>query len=255
MGARRCYRRANDRTARFAGSVSLRKIWPRSSMHISMLLSHRLACLIFLLFSFGNTLHAQVTDSLLRPDTIPIPPLAFPMVDTTHSPAPDTLTIPRKKKRFIKRFFEDYPNPNKALYMALVIPAGGQMYNKRWWKVPLAYGTYAAFIVAIDRNTSKYRLYRDAYIAELKGEKHPFTDTSLDAGDLRALRDGYDKNKQLSYIGLVATHIVVTAEAFVDAHLRTFDISDDLSLRVYPNSTIVPGGDTFTGMAIALQFR
>ena len=206
----------------------------------------------FLFFASGNFATAQVTDTLPPPphDSTAVPAL-IPL-DTLNI---DSTAIAKKKKEgFIKRYFADYPNPNKALYMALAIPAGGQLYNKRWWKVPIAYGAYAMFIVAIDRNTSRYRLYRDAYIAELKGELHPFSGTSLDANDLRTIRDGYDKNKQLSYIGLVATHLVVTAEAFVDAHLRTFDVSDDISFPLKPAATLLPSGEAFTGVGLVVRF-
>ncbi len=209
------------------------------------------AC-IFLLLACGKIATAQQIDTLPPPAKEAVPALPPNAADTTQLSS--TSVAKKKKQGFIKRFFADYPNPNKALYMALAIPGGGQLYNKRWWKVPIAYGAYAMFIVAIDRNTSRYRLYRDAYIAELKGELHPFSGTSLDANDLRTIRDGYDKNKQLSYIGLVATHLVVTAEAFVDAHLRTFDVSDDISFQLKPAATFLPSGDTFAGLGLVVKF-
>ena len=209
------------------------------------------AC-FFLLLASGNMATAQVTDTL---PPAPTDSIAAPVLIPVDTLQQDSSAIAKKKKQgFIKRYFADYPNPNKALYMALAIPAGGQIYNKRWWKVPIAYGAYYMFIVAIDRNPSRYRLYRDAYIAELKGELHPFSGTSLDANDLRTIRDGYDKNKQLSYIGLVATHLVVTAEAFVDAHLRTFDVSDDISFHLKPAATFLPSGDAFTGVGLVVRF-
>lgn len=207
-----------------------------------------------LFFALGHKAIAQQVDSLppaLSDSASVVSPMAHDTVATDSANVP---TIKKKKTGFVRRFFSDYPNPNKALYMALVIPAGGQMYNKRWWKVPIAYGAYAMFIVAIDFNTSRYRLYRDAYIAELKGELHPFSGTSLDANDLRTIRDGYDKNKQLSYIGLVATHVLITAEAYVDAHLRTFDVSDDISLQLKPAATFLPSGEAFTSLQLVVRF-
>jgi hypothetical protein len=201
----------------------------------------------------GISAHAQRPDTLPNPSVMPVDSvlIGFDSIDVHDSVE---RFAPPKKKGFIGRFFADYPNPNKALYAALAFPGGGQLYNKRWWKVPLAYGGYAAFLIAIDRNTKRYRLYRDAYIAELRGEQHPFSGTGLDAGDLRRIRDGYDKNKQLSYIGLFATHLVVTAEAFVDAHLRSFDVSDDLSLQLAPRSGCMPTGEAYAGAGLILRF-
>ena len=164
------------------------------------------------------------------------------------------LLVPKKKKGRLHQFFskDDYPNPKKALYLSLAVPGAGQLYNKRWWKLPFVYGGYTLLILAIDHNTKGYRAFRDAYIAELAGQEHRYSLSGLDAGDLRRLRDGYDKSRQLSYIGLLAFHIIQTADAFVDCHLKTFDVSDDLSLRIGPAATTLPNGQSYFGLGIQL---
>ena len=167
----------------------------------------------------------------------------------------DSITTQEKKQNFIRRFLskEDYPNPKKALYLSLAFPGAGQMYNKRWWKLPFVYGGYIGLAFALDFNTSGYKLYRDAYIAELAGKEHPLSLTSLDANDLRRIRDNYDKNRQLTYIGFFALHIIQTAEAFVDCHLKTFDVSDDLSLRVAPKMGVLGDGNSYLGVGFTFQ--
>ncbi len=153
-------------------------------------------------------------------------------------PARDTVGSDTVRSGWVGRFRRElragYPDPRKAIYLSLAFPGGGQLYNKRWWKVPIVWGGFVALAYAADYNTRNYRLLRDAYIAELAGEEHPFSGTRLQANDLRRLRDQFDKNKQLSYIGMVGLHLVQAAEAFVDSHLKTFDVSDDLSLRMQP---------------------
>ncbi|MFQ5447938.1 MAG: DUF5683 domain-containing protein [Saprospiraceae bacterium] len=190
-------------------------------------------------------------DSLMQPPAAPVADTLFPL-DTLTA---DTLLKRPEKKKFLHRIFDDYPNPNKALYAALVLPGGGQIYNKRWWKIPLAWAGYVAMVVAIDSNTSNYKRFRDAYIAELNGLPHEFDTARLDASDLKRIRDGYDKNKQLSYIGLVGVHLVVTAEAFVDAHLRTFDVSDDLTFKIKPTLGTLASGEAYLGVGMALQLK
>lgn len=144
-------------------------------------------------------------------------------------------SVSPKKKSFLYRTFkEDYPNPNKALYLSLVFPGGGQLYNKRWWKAPIVWGGYAALIYAAKYNTGLYKRLKVAYLKELQGMEHEFSNSNLDANDLKRLRDDFDKKKQLSYIGMFGLHIVQAAEAFVDCHLKTFDVSDDLSFRIKP---------------------
>lgn len=201
-------------------------------------------------------LSGQVPDSISnQPSPTPAGTPITDTIQTANIPA-DTLQ-PEKEKGFIGNLFstEDYPNPKKALYLSLAIPGAGQVYNKRWWKLPFVYGGYTLMILAIDHNTSGYKTYRDAYIAELAGEEHAFSQTGLDANDLRQIRDGYDKNRQLSYIGLFALHIIQTAEAFVDCHLKTFDVSDDLSLRIRPDMGLTADNQSYVGIGFNFYFK
>lgn len=193
----------------------------------------------------------QVT---LPVDTLPADTLAV-LKDSLSIQGQDTASS--KKERFFYRVFKkNYPNPNMALYLSMAVPGGGQIYNKRWWKLPLVYGAYGGLIYSAQYNTRNYRRLRDAYIAELNGEPHEFSDTRLQADDLKRLRDGFDKNKQLSYIGIFAVHLLQSAEAFVDCHLRTFDVSDDLSLRLKPSVLpSTPSSQPVFGIGIALTIR
>lgn len=194
-------------------------------------------------------------------DTIPAGQLQPVLqTDTSIAGAQDSLAKEAgtpKKKRFLHRIFkENYPNPNMALYLSLAVPGAGQIYNKRWWKLPIIYGAYGGLIYAAGFNRNYYRRLRDAYIAELNGIPHEFSGTRLKANDLRRLRDSYDKNKQLSYIGIFGIHLLQAAEAFVDCHLRTFDVSDDLSLHLKPSVlTAFPGCQPVPGVGIALTLR
>ncbi|GJM31325.1 MAG: hypothetical protein DHS20C18_03260 [Saprospiraceae bacterium] len=127
-----------------------------------------------------------------------------------------------------------WPNPKKALLWSMV-PGGGQIYNRRWWKLPLVYGAFVGIGYAIDYNQSRYRRLKTALDLKRKDETHEFSGTTLDdLTRLRVLRDEYDKNTQLAYVGIVFVYALQTVEAFVDAHLRNFDIEDDLGMRIKP---------------------
>lgn len=171
--------------------------------------------------SFPPTLHAQ---------------------DSLRTPTPDTSVV-TKKGWWYRTFKENYPDPKRAATLSLVLPGAGQLYNKRWWKVPLVYGAMGGMVYSIDYNTRNYRSFRDAYILALQGKPHEFSQFNLETDALRRYRDQFDKRRQLSWIGLVAIHLLQAAEAFVDAHLMQFDVSDDLSLywRVAP--TTLPSPD------------
>jgi len=144
----------------------------------------------------------------------------------------DSTTV---KKRGEGWFSKDYPKPSKALILS-IIPGGGQAYNKKWWKMPIVYGAMAGMIYLVDRNTDEYLYYKRAYRRKVRGLPHDLSGQGgLDSAPyLKASRDQADKNTQLSYIGLFAVYGLAGIEAFVDAHLSSFDVSDDLSIRVQP---------------------
>ena len=146
-------------------------------------------------------------------------------------------------------------NPKKALFLSLALPGAGDVYNKRWWKLPLVYGGIGGVIYGIDWNTKQFNRFKTALNLKRQGEVHEFTDTRLDDETaLRNLRDSFDKNKQLSYIGLVAVHGLQAIWAFVDAHLKDFDIDEDISsIRIKPSLDIYdPTGEPIYGVGISI---
>lgn len=164
-------------------------------------------------------------------------------------------TIPYKVPFF--DFKSDYINPKKAAILSLALPGAGQAYNKRWWKLPIVYGAIGGMVYAIDFNQGLYRRFRDALVLELADQPHEFDGTGIDSANaLRSLRDEYDRNTQLSYIGSVVLYGVIAIEAFVDAHLLDFDIDDDLSLRVQPTLQPLPAelGLGSAGVAVVVRF-
>ncbi len=159
-----------------------------------------------------------------------------------------------------RTFKADYPDPKKAATLSLALPGAGQLYNKRWWKLPLVYGAMGGMVYSIDYNTRQYRRFSEAYILALKGEPHEFVAYNLSTQAIKRYRDQFDKRRQLSWIGLVAVHLLQAAEAFVDAHLMQFDLSEDLSLqwrlesRPIPSTTPRAGNPAETRLAFVLFF-
>jgi hypothetical protein len=173
------------------------------------------------------------------PDTLPPPPV----------PEADTSIVVGKKEKV-----SDFPNPKKALLFS-IIPGGGQIYNKRWWKLPFVYGAMGGMGYLINYNQGRYIRLRDALDRKRRDEPHEFTGTRLDdVQTLRNLRDEFDKNMQLSYVGFVLVYALQGMEAFVDAHLRSFDIDDNLSMRIKPSMQINSlNGLPAPGIGLSLQ--
>jgi len=147
-----------------------------------------------------------------------------------------------------------WPDPKRAVILSAVLPGAGQVYNKRWWKLPIVYGAFGGLTYAIIINTQQYDRLQTAYLLSLEGEEHEFTGTSIDSPNaLRTLRDQFDKNRQLSYIGLFFAYVLTGVDAFVDAHLRRFNINDDLSLQATPRLNF-QGNAREMGISLTLTF-
>jgi hypothetical protein len=154
---------------------------------------------------------------------------------------------------FIHRFFkQDYPNPRKALLFS-IIPGGGQIYNKKWWKLPIAYGALGTVMYFEINNIRQYRNLRDNYRAQVDGDpdtnptKFP---TNLKAEDMKAYRDIYKRYVELNSVVLGLTYLLTVTDAFVDAHLASFDVSEDLSMKPVPSFESTPSGAPAIGLGL-----
>ncbi len=121
--------------------------------------------------------------------------------------------------------------PGKAALLSLVIPGGGQVYNKRWWKVPLAVGIDVGTISYLVFNTRQYNEFDEAYLDLLNGRIESYLGVT-NPTTIKNVRDNANKFRQYAYIYLIAGHLITVFDAFVDNHLQSFDVSDDLSLEM-----------------------
>ena len=132
------------------------------------------------------------------------------------------------------------PEPKKALMWA-IIPGGGQIYNRRWWKAPIVYGATYGMYRVVDYNQGLYRRFKKAYLAKLNDEPHEFTGTTIDnIQTLRNLRDRYDKKTQNAYVYFALLYVLQGIEAYVDAHLQGFDVNEDIGFHVRPVLSVDP---------------
>lgn len=137
----------------------------------------------------------------------------------------------------------DVSSIKRATTLALICPGAGQIYNKSYWRVPIVLGGFATTIYCIDWNNRGYERFKKAYRLRAEYDQNPdlFPDGSPDEFNgrysgtfLKNLRDSYRRNRDLCIIITAGIYILQAIDAHVDAHLRDFDISDDLSLNVMP---------------------
>ena len=140
------------------------------------------------------------------------------------------------------------PNPKRAMWLAIVLPGAGQIYNRKYWKLPIVYGGFIGCLYAATWNNQMYHDYSQAYmdIMDDNPQTHSYDqflhlgktvdETNID--DYRQLfkrrKDYYRRYRDLSIFIMIGVYALSIIDAYVDASLSEFDISDDLSLRVQP---------------------
>lgn len=145
----------------------------------------------------------------------------------------DTLPTKTIKKKFnLKKYFQNgYPSPKKAVTLA-VIPGLGQIYNKDYWKLPIVYLSLAGVIYSIDYHSSRYEIFRRISDARNNPESIYENDLlSIPDAAITNARNTLDKRRQLSWLGLFGFYVISAGEAFVDAHLKDFNVNDDISFH------------------------
>ena len=158
----------------------------------------------------------------------------------------DTIVTTKKVKK------ERVLSPHKASFFSAVLPGLGQAYNRKYWKIPILYAGIGGMGYAIGFNTKYYRKYKAAYrdfiIKDPNNKSYleflPPTWTEEDLMNpqnaswfqtaLGNKKDYYRRYRDLSFIGMTILYVLNLMDASVDAHLSTFDISDDLSLKIDP---------------------
>ncbi|MBO9733125.1 MAG: hypothetical protein J7623_31075 [Chitinophaga sp.] len=192
-------------------------------------------CLLFLL--------AMVIAAPLRAQQDTLRPIAKTM-DTLIRPipAPGTDTVKANKAIFTDSAY--VPNsrlphsPRKAALYSAVVPGLGQAYNREYWKMPLVYAALGTCTYFFIDNMNTYKLFRDAYRLRMDG--NPDTETTderikrFSNEGLKVNRDQYRQYVDYSVLFFILAYGLNIVDATVFAHLRNFDMSDDLSMRVSP---------------------
>ena len=140
------------------------------------------------------------------------------------------------------------PDPQRALWLALVIPGGGQIYNRKYWKLPIVYGGFLGCIYALTWNNMMYKDYSQAYLDIMDDDPETasyekFLHLGRQINDsnrerykniFKSRKDKYRRWRDMSLFVMVGIYALAVIDAYVDAELSVFDISKDLSLKVQP---------------------
>jgi hypothetical protein len=242
-----------------------------------------------LLSSAGLKVYARTATSflLLPPDTIktkgkapvtPKPKVRFTLPDSIDDS--NKANIKKMKRPYAagdslkfdslqlnKKIFN--PNPVKATWLAMIFPGGGQIYNRKYWKLPIFYGGLAGCAYALTWNNKMYKDYAQAYRDIM--DDNPNTNsyltllptassysTSQLSSILKKRKDLYRRYRDMSIFSVIAVYLLSIVDAYVDAELSNFDISPDLSMHVEPvfmnNNNIISHDKKTLGIQCSLKF-
>ena len=178
----------------------------------------------------------------------------------------DSVITPEKSKS------ERVLSPHKASFYSAILPGLGQAYNRKYWKIPILYAGIGAMGYAISFNAKYYRKYKAAYrdfIMQDPNNKSyleflppTWSEDDLDnpqnaswfESALSNKKDYYRRYRDLSIIGMALVYVLNLVDASVDAHLSSFDISDDLSIKIDP-VLIDPYQSKYSGAGLKLSFN
>lgn len=183
-----------------------------------------------------------MTDSIDRRNQQEMNDLEAPVDTTVLALKSDSIQkqVPKPKKRFI-------PDSKRATWLALAFPGAGQIYNRKYWKLPIVYGGFVGCAYALNWNNKMYKDYSQAYLdimdddpntksyedflplnSSISGQEERFKEI------FRKRKDLYRRQRDLSIFAFIGVYLLSVIDAYVDAELSDFDITKDIGLSVEP---------------------
>ena len=183
---------------------------------------------------------AQVTE--------PVPVDSMAVADSTALVGVQLLADDGKLPKAGRDWSTWRPDPQRALWLALVLPGAGQIYNRKYWKLPIFYGGFMGCIYALSWNNMMYKDYSQAYLDLMDSDPttasyNNFLHLGMQINSsneahykqlFKSRKDKYRRWRDMSIFVMVGVYALSVIDAYIDAELSEFDISKDLSLRVAP---------------------
>lgn len=213
--------------------------------------------------------YAQKVASLQQPASATETVLAVEKPVVQELTPADSLKALKMAKKAEKRDWATWkPDPKRAMWLAIVLPGAGQIYNRKYWKLPIIYGGFVGCAYAMRWNNQMYSDYSRAYIDIADDDPNTksyetfikfgntINETNIEQWKSRfkSRKDRFRRWRDLSFFCMVGVYGLSIIDAYVDASLSQFDISDDLSLHVEPGFVGTTSTNTGIGINAALTF-
>ena len=191
----------------------------------------------------------KATATYTFPDSATIDSIYRTLTPETYTLSPENSRVAMKRNGGapIKEITVRRPDPEKATWLALIIPGGGQIYNRKYWKLPIVYGGFVGCLYAYNWNGQMYKDYRQAYLDIMDSD--PNTDSFKDffrpgynfeankeyiTNVFKKRKDRYRRWRDLSIFTFIGVYAISVIDAYVDAQLAGFDITEDINLSIEP---------------------
>ncbi len=161
-----------------------------------------------------------------------------------QKPAADTVEL----KSYANRY-----DPRKALMYAAILPGLGQVYNKKYWKLPLVYGGFIGFGHGINFYQKGYKKYKGELFSVLE-TRATTSSSGYTEPQLRTIVDRYRRERDFMIILMAGMYLLQMVDAHVDAHLKEFDLNPNLHVRLQPTMETDMLIGRSTGFSIKFRF-
>ncbi|HMN05402.1 MAG TPA: DUF5683 domain-containing protein [Flavobacteriales bacterium] len=142
--------------------------------------------------------------------------------------------------------------PLRATVYSAILPGAGQVYNRKYWKVPIVLGGLGTCYWFIQDNNKEFQRYKTAYLDVVNGREDEFQGRYT-ASQLRTVADTYQRWRDISYMAFGLVYILNIVDATVDGYFVRFDVSEDLSLRAGPSLDLVARGVPGISLSLAIH--
>ncbi len=142
--------------------------------------------------------------------------------------------------------------PGRAILYGMLIPGGGQIYNKDYWKVPLALAAEGAGIATFIYFRSQFNGFDNAYRETVEGDSSASFRGVSGVSSLYNFRNRFQKTSEQAGVAMIVIHILVAVESYIDRHLSVFDIDEDLSINYSAPGINYTG--TVNGVSLSYRF-
>lgn len=194
----------------------------------------------------ANSADFIVADSLHRLAEKDLQQLAAPTTEQNESELSASSVLDAHAP-IQSRFTTFTPAPDKATWSAIVFPGGGQIYNRKYWKLPIVYGGFLGCAYALNWNNQMYSDYSQAYLdimdddpgtASYEDFLPPRYNVEANKEYLTRVfknrKDNYRRQRDMSIFCFIGVYLLSVIDAYVDAELSDFDITEDLTVQVRP---------------------